>query len=381
MAPQHLSISAPKSPVLAQAASAAAGSVRSVQSDWLLTECGEQSSGRNVQISCTPFRIGRLPDSTLPISSQAVSKQHAELTVEGDTLWVRDMGSTNGTFVNGRRIAQPTSLAMGDLLQLANVLFRISRKRASSVMLTVQENAGDWAALLCQYDQLMNLRAVEPHFQPIIDLANRDLLGYEALARSKLPGLQQPLQMFAVAQKFADERALSELMRSEAVRRAASLSERCLLFVNTHQAELAQPAALIESIRRLRAQQPRLQLVIEIHEAAASDPQTLLAVRRELRLLGAQLAFDDFGAGQARLRELTEIAPDFVKFDMELIRGIDSADARRQATLGALVRMVADLGIVTLAEGVETDAEADTCRELGFKLGQGFLFGRPAPLQ
>jgi EAL domain-containing protein (putative c-di-GMP-specific phosphodiesterase class I) len=91
-----------------------------------------------------------------------------------------------------------------------------------------------------------------------------------------------------------------------------------------------------------------------------------------------KLAYDDFGSGQARLAELGDAPPDYLKFDIQLVRGIDSASAERQRMLESLVRIAGDLGIISLAEGVETAAEHETCRRLGFVYGQGFRYGSPA---
>ena len=99
---------------------------------------------------------------------------------------------------------------------------------------------------------------------------------------------------------------------------------------------------------------------------------------RQLKSMGLKFAYDDFGAGQSRLNELAEVPPDFVKFDMSLIRNIDRAQGTKQKMLSRLVHMVADLGSTSLAEGVETEGEAVVCRQMGFKLCQGYLTGRPA---
>jgi EAL domain-containing protein (putative c-di-GMP-specific phosphodiesterase class I) len=97
--------------------------------------------------------------------------------------------------------------------------------------------------------------------------------------------------------------------------------------------------------------------------------------------LNMKLAYDDFGAGQARLHELVEARPNFVKFDRKMICGIDSAEASRCQLIETLVGMCRQLGIVTLAEGVETAGEAKACRALGFELMQGYYFGRPGELK
>lgn len=97
-----------------------------------------------------------------------------------------------------------------------------------------------------------------------------------------------------------------------------------------------------------------------------------------LRTLDMQLSYDDFGAGQGRLLELAEVPPDVLKFDMQLIRNIDAASSSRQELLASLVKIAHDLGTKTLAEGVETEAEHAVCLQMGFQLGQGFLYGRPS---
>lgn len=93
------------------------------------------------------------------------------------------------------------------------------------------------------------------------------------------------------------------------------------------------------------------------------------------------LAFDDFGAGQARLTELVEVHPEYLKFDMSLIRSIDQAPKDKVQMVRSLVHMAADLGIIPLAEGVETQGERDACVDIGFQLGQGYLFGKPVPIK
>lgn len=96
--------------------------------------------------------------------------------------------------------------------------------------------------------------------------------------------------------------------------------------------------------------------------------------------MGIGLAYDDFGAGQARLLELVEVPPDYLKFDMGLIRDMTERDSPRYRLLAELNRMIAGMGIRTLIEGVENEKTAELCREMGIDYMQGFLFGRPRPL-
>jgi EAL domain-containing protein (putative c-di-GMP-specific phosphodiesterase class I) len=91
------------------------------------------------------------------------------------------------------------------------------------------------------------------------------------------------------------------------------------------------------------------------------------------------LAFDDFGKGAARLQELCEAAPDYVKFDRQFAHELDSTP-RRMSMVRALVSMMNEMNIRTVLEGVETEAEAEVSLKAGFDLAQGWHFGRPTPI-
>jgi EAL domain-containing protein (putative c-di-GMP-specific phosphodiesterase class I) len=209
-------------------------------------------------------------------------------------------------------------------------------------------------------------------------MATRGIVAYEILGRSPLFGLETPKDMFRVAAQLNLEKELSTMLRWEGIQASQALPESPHLFVNTHPRELAEPG-LLDSLRAVRESFPDLRLTLEIHESSVTNSgrmSELCAVLSELKI---RLAYDDFGAGQARLNELAEFPPDYLKFDMSLIRGINSASLQRQQLLSTLVQMVRDLGIISLAEGVETQEEHETCLAMGFDLAQGFLYGKPAP--
>jgi EAL domain-containing protein (putative c-di-GMP-specific phosphodiesterase class I) len=123
----------------------------------------------------------------------------------------------------------------------------------------------------------------------------------------------------------------------------------------------------------------RRPVVLEFHEEAVADVAAMRRWRDRLHGLGLHLAYDDFGAGQSRLAELTEVPPDFIKLDQSLIRGLHQAQAR-QELVRALTRVSTDLGIRLIAEGIEAAEEAEVCRDLGCHFAQGYFFGRPQPL-
>ncbi len=338
----------------------------------------DSGSVGHVDLHVVPFRVGRRPDADISLRVTSVSKDHAELFTQGDVLYVRDLNSTNGTYVNGRRVEGISGLSEGDIVQFATVVFRVGRQEeAEPDSGTMLENACDQALALVQFDRLIQDRAVVPYYQPIVRLDDDlTLTGYEVLGRSRMFGLQTAGEMFATACQLNQESELSRTVRLESVEIAQGLPSSLNLFLNTHPIELHE-VILFDSLRDVRRLAPSRPMTLEIHEAAITDPTTIRLLRETLTELDMQLAFDDFGAGQARLVELSEVRPDFLKFDMKLIQGIAFAPASRQQVVALLARMVNELGIVPLAEGVETEEDHLTLRQMGFGLGQGYFYGRP----
>jgi EAL domain-containing protein (putative c-di-GMP-specific phosphodiesterase class I) len=125
---------------------------------------------------------------------------------------------------------------------------------------------------------------------------------------------------------------------------------------------------------------PSKRIILEINEKAATDTNEMLRLRAALKKLNLGLAFDDFGVGQTRLVELAEVPPDYLKFDISLVREIHLAPKRLLQMVSTFVKATQDLGIVTIAEGIECQEEADKCRHLGFDLVQGFFYGKPQPI-
>lgn len=333
---------------------------------------------QNVAVSSRGFTIGRQSDCTLCLGNPTVSKRHAELAVVEGRLLVRDLGSRNGTFLNGRRVTDRSEVRDADRLQFGTALFTAQRASSSQSMATLSEDVAGMAEACMQFDRLVSLPAVVPHYQPIVRLNGWDRVGYEVLARSHLAGLETPAQMFHVASELGAEVELSTLMRREGLRAGLELAAGAKLFLNTHPNELGDPR-LMDSLAVLRAEFPNVAIVLEVHEAAATSLSLLAALRARCRELEMELAYDDFGAGQSRLLELAEAPPDIIKFDMHMTRGIDRFGQERRQMIQSLVHMVRSLGAVPLAEGIETIHEAAACLEAGFELGQGFFFGFPSP--
>jgi EAL domain-containing protein (putative c-di-GMP-specific phosphodiesterase class I) len=343
---------------------------------WFLAGEGDGSTVRHISLNTSPFSVGRLKASALYLGAASVSKCHAELYREGDDWYVRDLGSTNGTFVNDRRIAEPERLTVGDVLHFAHQEFRVGRAWKSNP--SDSNGPGPLAEDACQFDKLFDEGIAVPYFQPIVSLTGSGLLGYEVLGRSLLDGLRNPAEMFKIAARLKQTGELSRHFRSLGVATGQMLPGTPNLFLNTHPYEIDDPQLLV-SMHKLRAESPGQPLTLEVHESAVTSPELMKKLRASLKELDIRLAYDDFGSGQDRLLDLAEVPPDYLKFDACLIRDIHLAPASRRQMVSALVNLVRDLKIVPLAEGIETFEESEVCRALGFEYAQGFFYGRPAP--
>lgn len=339
-----------------------------------------------------PYRVGRELGSSLRLSSTRVSQRHAEFFLRDGRLWVRDLRSTNGTFVNGDRVGE-RELAAGDILHFADRQFVLEATESASVpMETLRFSRTERGPVAAHIErtrslvELLRTGAVRVEFQPLVRLADGAVVAYEALGRGDRPGAPcSPGELLGVAEPVGLAGELSALFRERQLEEARRLpglpsGDRPRIFLNTHPSEMSRWETLLDSLRRFRSVEPDLPVVLEIHESAVTDLDTFCALRKRLDGLGVRLAFDDFGAGQARLEELCEVSPDYVKFDLHFARDLHRVSEKRREMVRALVRMMLDMSITTVVEGVEDAEEATACRELGFDLAQGYHFGRPAPL-
>jgi len=301
---------------------------------------------------------------------------------------VRDLGSRNGTFLNRQPVAD-AALHRDDVLHFGDFEFRITNENgggdAPEAPATGRREKPPAAALpgASAVRELLEKRAVTMVFQPIVDMPSRQRLACEALGRGRHPDLpESPVELFELAGTVGPEVQveLSQLFRQRAVEMIRNLPEPPLLFLNTHPVELELPG-LLDSLEDLRAFAPHVDLVLEIHETALAQADYIIWLRRRLTDINVSLAYDDFGAGQARLFELAEAPPHYLKFDRRFVTGIDQAPDSRRRLLASLVAATRELLVRTIAEGVETAEEAAACISAGFTHAQGYYFGRPGPVE
>ena len=211
-------------------------------------------------------------------------------------------------------------------------------------------------------------------YQPIFDAREQTVFAYEALMRSDEPELPDPQSVLKAAERVDRLQELGGTVRRLAAMGLAEAGDSTI-FVNLHPEDLSDES-LYEPSAPLTLFASRI--VLEVTERASLDGIRDLRERvARLRALGFRIAIDDLGAGYAGLTSFTQLEPEFVKLDMELIRNIDQHDMKRKI-VHTMVELCHDMGKSIIAEGVETVQERNVLVDLGCDLLQGFLLARPS---
>jgi EAL domain-containing protein (putative c-di-GMP-specific phosphodiesterase class I) len=216
-------------------------------------------------------------------------------------------------------------------------------------------------------------------FQPIVDAGSRDIFAYEALVRGlDGEGAADILSLVDLANR-RDFDQQCRITAMECAARLGLMDGSAALSINFMPNAVTDAAACTRVAKAAAEalQFPAQRIIFEFTEGEQiDDPAHLGRIISAYRDAGFRTAIDDFGAGYSGLTLLAKFQPDIVKLDMELVRGIDS-DRVRRCIVSSIRRMCDELGIVLVAEGIETMGEYAVLRDLGVSLLQGFLFAKP----
>lgn len=247
------------------------------------------------------------------------------------------------------------------------------KREALQVAIARQEEQQQNVALRQRFD--CGLEQLWMAYQPVVHWPTRTVFACEALARSRDEAMRNPLVFFEAADRLGETKTLSRKVR--AVAAGALLPADTLLFVNVVASDLLDddlysPTAPLA----LRARRT----VLEVTERASLEGIKDLGERlTALRQLGYRIALDDMGEGYAGLTSLAKLEPEVLKLDMSLVRGIGES-VTKQRVVQSMTTLGVSLGMVVLAEGVETQDEMNALLRLGCSYFQGYLFAKPAPL-
>ena len=330
-----------------------------VLGEWVSGDGSDGVASRISEIAKTPFELGGEPvfvDLSIGIARTSGGDEDAE----------RVLASADAAMHHAKERGGSRTELFDESL----------RTRASSRLGTANELR---AAL--EGNQLVI------HYQPLVHLGSGGIYGVEALVRWMHPerGLVPPADFIPVAEKTGLIIPLGAWVLEEAARqveswRGRARSEGLGLSVNLSARQLGQPDLVerVEQALESTGFEPCL-LTLEVTESALMEEEaTAVSVLARLRELGVRVAIDDFGAGYSSLSYLSRLPADELKIDRAFV-GALTEGIRNSTIVGAVVSLAGSLGLVSVAEGVETEEQLVELQKLGCDAGQGFLFGRPLP--
>ncbi len=354
---------------------------------WLEHDPADGAVDERIVLESLPFTIGRHESADLTIASARVSREHAVIERHDRGYRIRDLGSTNGTLLNGNRIEE-SAIDDGDVLVIADVEFvfftgraRAPHDTATQVMDFDDDGEGgeplpvDLVRAVRRLHETLTHRSITNRFEPILRLDDREVVGYEAFGEETEVRTEYDRRLAWLECRLTAR--VRQLQRMLAVEEALGFAGAMQVFLTLDAAELG-GERLSESLVRLRdALGQRHRLVIGVPDSAVSNTEYFREFCSGLQELGIGLAYDGFAAGPTQIEQWNEIRPDFLKLARALVRGVD-ADPKCRRRLEAIVEAGRAIGCETIAAGIDGPAAAAACLKAGCRYAQGAWCERPA---
>ena len=287
----------------------------------------------------------------------------------------------------GIAMAPEDSVEPGDLLKRADLAlynvksggrndFRLFQNEMLEVVNTQQSAERELREAIA-------LGQFELHYQPVVDIKTRELIGVETLVRWRHPvkGLIAPDNFIPLAEATGLIAPLGEWILEKACADAANWPAHVKVAVNISAIQFKR-GNLFELILAalVKTGLPPERLELEITETSLLENQEAhLTTIRQLKNLGLSIALDDFGTGFSSINYLTIFPFDKIKIDKSFTKGILSRGDCK-AVVASSLALAKGLGIITTVEGIETEEQLDYMRAAGVELAQGYLFGKPVPI-
>ncbi len=334
-------------------------------------------------LDLAPPLQGGTDGATLAAESVAVRVQHAlkdPFEVSGMELYV---SASQGVSVFPKDADEPTGL-----LKNADTAMFTSKKLGPGGYLVHTSQHGDAMNRLSMSTRLrkaVELKQWMLHYQPLIELDTGAMFGVEALIRWPEPngGLVSPGEFIPLAEEMGLIEAIGdwvveEICRQDAQWRAEGLTLE--IGFNLSPRQLWQPELVDKIVSPIVvAGMDPTRVTVEITESTAmTDPDRTVELLNAMHDRGLKLAIDDFGTGYSSLARLKHMPVDILKIDRSFVRDVDKDD-NAGSMVSAMVSLANNLGMIPLAEGIETKGEWDFLATRGCTLGQGFYFSRPVP--
>jgi len=352
--------------------------------DWYL--CGPLEGGTEcavVRIDREPFVIGRRPGLSLTLNSQFVSGRHSELSTLGDRLFVTDLGSRNGTLVNGHRVRR-VQLGVGDLVTIGDIEFRLDRKPRTPAKNGPVPTAADLDALhvrwlKTQMQQMLHDQAIAVVLRPVVHLPEETVVAYEACGQSSIAGLETEERMSSAARLLGREKEFNPLVLAVCGSAARHVAKGNWLFLKTPPA-VNLDTEVVPVLQAIREGLPNGRIVVELEDAPARSLRTLNDFVVALQRCDMHLGLAGFAWEHLRFLQSSRVRPISVRLDTELTDGLYLKSDLERRRLKSMVELLHHYEIQAAARDIADARDARICKELGIDLADGPLFGEPLPL-
>ena len=322
----------------------------------------------------------------------AVLTAHDELTtarITGDAV-VAALSGLDTTAAGRPRVSASVGIALGRhttaraLLRDADLAMYRAKLRGGSCVVVFEpwmsEHVLERSRMRAELEVAVRAGALAVHLQPVVSLDSGAWTGFEALVRWPIEGgIRLPAEFLPVAEETGLIVPMGQWVLSEALRQLAAWEDRRAgVAVNVSALQL-QEAGFVESVERalVISDVTPERLTLEITEQAAVQDLTRAASRlAPLRARGVHVAVDDFGTGFSSMQYLARLPVDILKIDRKFVAGL-GASTEDTVLVRSMIRLADELGLGVIAEGVETQEQADLLRDHGCHLAQGYLFSPP----
>lgn len=364
---------------------------------WLEHFPNDGGQPQQTVLDDTPFVIGRSEDCDLSIDSNRISRRHVEILKDDDGYRLRDLGSTNGTLLNGKPIEE-ARLCDGDLVVVADLELTFFAGRAADPqdMATqafdclaghgAEHAAGSRAGWELvrearRLDEVLAHRAIAIRYKPVLELQGGNVFAYQ-LCESQHPGNNNAAAVGRERSMLKTDCRLSgryrRLKRILAVEQALQLPQRTTVFLKLDEVEIGDETlgkSLEELAQRLSAARS---LVVVVPQRTVSDAAYFRDLFARLRGAGIRLAYDGVAASSPALINQTQLRPDYLILDESLTQDIFHSP-RLQRQLEAIIQAAADCGCEVIATGLERPEDAEFCCLAGCRYGKGTLYTNTEP--
>jgi len=360
---------------------------------WLESTPREGQEAIRAELSQLPFMIGRNESCDLTIESARVSREHLKIDLGPSGYFVQDLGSTNGSFVNGVKIKE-APLADGDLLTVANygLIFHVPKDASRTVatqMFAVGEDSPasqrrsslELIEAARTLQELALHRAVRNRMQAIVEVATSEPIGYEvgpwsfdgASTLQFDPRIPNGFHFPAVARAH-------EISRTLTVEQAWEALGDVLMFLSVPGGSEVGSPDLLDSLERLKQRaNGESHLVVQIPYDAVDDSDRFHELRDQLREIGLSVCIDRFTGDASALSVWRDFPPEYLKLAASVVQSLSRSPEQRR-NVEDLLQTGKELGTRVIGCGVKTEEEWHACKSVGISLAQGEFAAAPQPL-